>query len=562
MGQTLHQSSLAILTAILLLGGFALEVAGEAVPAWQSEGAADDFFQNLSDAFGSRNASLVGSFSASVDRDLPELRAALEPTLASLSTATASRFGSAAVRYALHRLFMRLRGWSLVGLDPEGQAWNGTWTSKVALLAKAPLDVRTTIQQHVDGPGLDAKGVAVLAVLLHHLAREEVAQQLRDVFTALELPLASVLRPWAAQQALDAQVASQLVSRSPTSMDPAKWRRAIGRVARVYPNWPVLQRSIHQELKRELQVRRADFAGLAEVAGAIGERWGRWGNSECNSIKHELMTLEDRGSGRVRLADFYGKALHEGKWQLRESVEYLRQLGALDETNPRNLRVIIPNYIGAAGNCIASSDIMSVCCMSECEDIMNQLEDKLRAPRATAQEIAAVVAALPSSSVPAKRDLSAVMRHRLNRIAADNDGMVPLHGRLFAQWLHHAYPRECPYPHLSGRTRQQQMNTFAQTGHNVTATRSQMAALAGKDAQSWTRPGQSRPLENTPWSHEEELFVPLAQQPDAWAVLHTSVFLAALAIGTLGYTLLQLVRSARRAAARAAQVSPSKLCPV
>merc|ERR1719281_2166442 len=27
--------------------------------------------------------------------------------------------------------------------------------------------------------------------------------------------------------------------------------------------------------------------------------------------------------------------------------------------------------------------------------------------------------------------------------------MVQLHGRLFAQWLHYAFPHECPYPHLS-----------------------------------------------------------------------------------------------------------------
>ena len=27
---------------------------------------------------------------------------------------------------------------------------------------------------------------------------------------------------------------------------------------------------------------------------------------------------------------------------------------------------------------------------------------------------------------------------------------IPLHARLFAQWLHHAYPRECSFPHASG----------------------------------------------------------------------------------------------------------------
>ena len=108
-----------------------------------------------------------------------------------------------------------------------------------------------------------------------------------------------------------------------------------------------------------------------------------------------------------------------------------------------------------------------------------------------------VVAALPSSSVPANRDLSAVMRSHLNRIAANNGGVVPLHGRLFVQWLHHVYPRECPCLHLSGRTWQQQPRAFAQMGRNITAARSQMAAHAGEDAQAWKRLGQSRPLENT-----------------------------------------------------------------
>jgi len=27
--------------------------------------------------------------------------------------------------------------------------------------------------------------------------------------------------------------------------------------------------------------------------------------------------------------------------------------------------------------------------------------------------------------------------------------MVPLHGRLFTQWLHFAFPHECPYPHIT-----------------------------------------------------------------------------------------------------------------
>ena len=35
-------------------------------------------------------------------------------------------------------------------------------------------------------------------------------------------------------------------------------------------------------------------------------------------------------------------------------------------------------------------------------------------------------------------------------IASHQGGKIPLHGRLFAQWMHHVYPRDYAYPHLSG----------------------------------------------------------------------------------------------------------------
>merc|ERR1719253_1564698 len=35
---------------------------------------------------------------------------------------------------------------------------------------------------------------------------------------------------------------------------------------------------------------------------------------------------------------------------------------------------------------------------------------------------------------------------KLQAIATRHNGEVPLHGRLFAQWLHFAFPHECPFP--------------------------------------------------------------------------------------------------------------------
>ena len=37
----------------------------------------------------------------------------------------------------------------------------------------------------------------------------------------------------------------------------------------------------------------------------------------------------------------------------------------------------------------------------------------------------------------------------LEAVAEQNGGQVPLHGRLFAQWLHYVFPYECPYPQRS-----------------------------------------------------------------------------------------------------------------
>ena len=48
------------------------------------------------------------------------------------------------------------------------------------------------------------------------------------------------------------------------------------------------------------------------------------------------------------------------------------------------------------------------------------------------------------------RTLSKALLDKLQELAVHHEGMVPLHGRLFAQWLHLVYPRACPYPHVSG----------------------------------------------------------------------------------------------------------------
>jgi hypothetical protein len=268
-------------------------------------------------------------------------------------------------------------------------------------------------------------------------------------------------------------------------------------------------------------------------------------------MKGALMKLEDHGTGRVRLADFYAKNLYGGKWQFRESIPYLRELGALDESNPNNARVVIPNYVTGASNCIASSKYSAVCCLNECESIRERIERTLQSPEAEPEVIAALIAAIPSASITANRTLSTVMLHRLNGIAMRHGGKVPLYGRLFAQWLHHAYPRECPFPHLSGSIAPKQQRDFL--GGNATKSTKASLAVMKVHAQRSARINTSlesqvmasSPVEHVAWTYEEELVVPppmVTEKPAGLIEIHLAALAASAVILAFGRLLLRTVR--------------------
>lgn len=230
-----------------------------------------------------------------------------------------------------------------------------------------------------------------------------------------------------------------------------------------------------------------------------------------------LVDIEDPGTGgagRVRLADFYNSALNKGQWQFSEHVSYLRQLGALDESQPDNLRVIIPNYVNGPSNCVASSSYYSVCCMNECDELLGHLETQIAAPEASAEKIMGLVAALPSSTLPGNRTLSSWLTHRLQEVADHHDGKVPLHGRLFSQWMHYAFPRECPFPHVQGTTQPQKPESWVQdTQRDFSASKTDMqyyVDLPVPHSRRATETGDLNELlamESPMWSMDEELVV-------------------------------------------------------
>jgi hypothetical protein len=240
---------------------------------------------------------------------------------------------------------------------------------------------------------------------------------------------------------------------------------------------------------------------------------------ECQEIREDLLAFEAGNTGRIRLADFYRAGL-TSRFFYVETKDYLRAIGALDDSDfLHGPKVIVSNYILSKVNCLAHSNSYSICCINECDHLYGQLEEATAGYTSTPDRIASLVAALSSSTVQAPRNLSQSVLQRLGDIASTNGGSVLLHSRLFAQWMHQAFPRECPYPHLTGTTTSLSPNAWAEKhgssyridhvpGTRMTVLNMSIEELdrefASKQAELGTDDGDT---EDLMWTLDEETFV-------------------------------------------------------
>merc|ERR1719267_200863 len=149
---------------------------------------------------------------------------------------------------------------------------------------------------------------------------------------------------------------------------------------------------------------------------------------------------------------------------------------------------------------------------------------------------------MPSATVPANRTLPPSQIHRLQKIAEKHGGRVPIHGRLFLQWMHMVYPRECAYPHLSGTTAPLRVDDWeALKNMNSTATDEQMRKFVDAPAPKSDQGQCGR------WVDEEELFVgmptssrrslhELENDMGTWVATSSVALLCALAAMSLAVT--------------------------
>jgi len=396
-----------------------------------------------------------------------ELQAALNDLLSGTSPAASKRFAAIesstwqsfqalpkngvgrlappAVRYLVHGYFAREHGWLIKGLEPHGMQSDTTEVHEVNILQdKAPLLVENLLETRQADRGLSFNDVVTMITVLEQMMFDESVTLLQAAYTLNGLSVAEEIN----QDMLHTVLQSYLIlfgQGSKANLFDADRHRAL-LDSRKRPEVEQFEHDAvlnFEYTKRDqtnpFRPRKYSFQMAAEIMEVLAQQYGKWQNSECRDMKAHLVELDPEGLGRVPLGLFYAQP--EGSsYHFSESTDYLRKIGALDETSPQNPQVFIANYVAGPSNCIASSAYYSVCCLSECDEVLGDLERHVSAPTASPETLLALVGNMSDTVLP--HGLS----EKLQAIAARHGGEVPLHGRLFAQWLHFAFPHECPYP--------------------------------------------------------------------------------------------------------------------
>jgi len=518
-----------------------------------------------------RNASLQ-----SLDEDdnlesgLSNVMERLHPFYSVLPKNQYDRLSSAGVRYLLSRYFLRQHAWSVHRLAPSG-SWSDPFPMET-LAAWAPAGLQKVVADHLNGRGLQLREVAVLATLLENRVHVEAVDTLRVLWRLHGLLPDDRIDPALMETIVEEhawfQLAEMNVSELETlSLGQLEEMRAGTLMSLSWPSTKQLLLKIQKRVTRNKDDKLTFEVGEQIVVRFIGQ-FGALQNEECLALKRDLVEMESSRPGRVDLRRFHASAVSgQGLLGFVETAGYLRRLGALDESVKKSQTVIIPNYMNSPANYIASGRHFTVVCKDECEDLLGHIERRVGGPEATANEIMAIVTSLPPREGVVM--LGDTVVNHLQELAGIHGGWVPLHGRLFALWLHHVYPRDCPYPALAGTASLITWEKFESETHLPSAATPQELARDAAEVAAGALLSESVPSE-LPWDLQEDVLGDEVLSALPWDLqeallggravhhVHFKDAWPVILAGTVAVLLLISIISAVRSHARVEVVDPSR----
>lgn len=428
-------------------------------------------------------------------------------------------------RYMLHRYFMQQYSVLVRGLEPS-RVVNITHTGATDMFkGSMPTHIEDLLKGKGSTSGFSLDDAVLMIATLEQLMKDEEAALLQHAYSEQKRSAKRRLNHAELAGVVESYMAFWMVSDDlPVARALLKNRTLLQETIPLWDDVSNFAKGLVKtvEFDRErsprlgnghaLMEHRYSFEDARVAVGSITRTFASFWETECQNIKASLVALDKDGSGRIPLSDFYG-ANAEGEWRFGESESYLRELGALDESSSiRGKQVIIPNYLHGANNCIVSTANYLVCCINECEEIMNDIEDSVGGPVALPEVVLPLVGNMTNWNDDGP-EFDDATRRQLQHIAQLHGGRVPLHGRLFAQWLHYVFPRECPFPHLAGQATAvsplefgdgyiapaEQIASYAANRNNSREPETMLEAVESEATAEYVAPWM------TQWSEEEEL---------------------------------------------------------
>lgn len=475
-------------------------------------------------------ADLEGALSAAlgnghgVDRvHFLEVQKMLASTFRALPKNAHGRIEAPMLRYTMHRYFSTRYSIAVKGLEPTRNATSDQSVGAEILLDQIPTYVEGILEGRFGQQGFGLEDVTGMAVALEHLVLGSSAGPLGKAYALKNFSTSKLLNEKELDDLMELYVLQWLVG-DDTEIKANELVQNRPIIEESMPQWGEVTKFARGEVQRYLHLRQHKtnpFLGASSQAlysfedvngmiRGITSGFGHWWEQECQGIKANLVALDPEGRGRAKLSRFYHAAM-QGEWRFGESEAYLRELGALDDSSYwQGPQVLIPNYLLAASNCIVASTFYRVCCVNECEALQQRVEDIVQAPVGSPEDVMNAAEEVFRADFRGK-ELKTGLKVKLQQIADTHQGNVPLHGRLFAQWMHYAFPQECPFPHRSGQAR---ARTPVEFGTGYMASASEQRRHARKINRTMLIPRNASQEETwgmSQWLHEEELLADYAE---------------------------------------------------
>jgi len=456
------------------------------------------------------------------EKDLQAIEKEMQPIWQAVHKISGDRIDRRSLRYVVHRFFDRRSALHIRGFEPSRPVNASGWGDVDIFSQRVPAYVEAVLEsKHKERNGFDLRDAAYMLATIKQLIFDsegailQKAYKFRKMDTEVSLAISQVgkvigayLVHWFVGDDFES-VSVLLKNQSLLEMSIPHWDKlvamGVGQARALQYRRRALPRAALEEGSsrpgHNAFVQRFSFEDMHRIVGSITKSFASFWESECQTMKQALVDMDTQHTGRVPLSKFYGSAL-DSEWRFGESETYLRELGALDETSAREKQVMIPNYIQGASNCIVSSTHYLVCCVNECEALLGELEATIGGPVASPEEILSIASTSSSISEELSPSSRGVLSDQLDKIAKAHGGRVPLHGRLFAQWLHYAFPRECQFPHKAGTATKL---TPIEYGDEYIAQEDDMKRQVLNSSDIPIEVGQAELQWMSQWSEEEEL---------------------------------------------------------